>query len=104
MSTSMVSTVLEIEREAEAVLAKAEQEAVSALDAAKKQIEDASRSHAESIRKEIAGLEEKAAADRAKKVKELTASGDAALSAVKNISDAAFDKGVQHIVQALSGK
>lgn len=104
MSTSMVSTVLEIEREAEAILNKAEGDAATALAQAKSQREEAGKSYADGIKREIAGIEEKAAADRAKRVQELTASGETALAAVRNISDDAFNKGVQYIMDALAKK
>lgn len=104
MSISMVSTVLEIEREAEAVLEKARREVEKAVADAKTARDDATRAHEEGIRREIADLETKAAAERAVKVRELTAAGDSALSAVRGISEAAFDSGVQHVMKALSGK
>lgn len=104
MSTSMVSTVLEIEREAEAVLAKAAQDAEKILADAKARREDAAKNHADSVAREVANLESLAQADRAAKVRELTASGDSALSAVRNISDAAFAGGVQYILKALAAK
>lgn len=104
MSTSMVSTVLEIEREAEAILNKAEGDAAAALTQAKSQREEAAKFYADGIKKEIAGIEEKAAADRALRVQELTTSGEKALAAVRNISDEAFNKGVQYIMDALAKK
>lgn len=104
MSNSMVSTVLEIEREAEAILVKAEQDAEKLLSEARTQRESASRAAEDTVKKEIAELETKAAAERAKKVKELSATGEAALSAVRNISDAAFDGGVRFVMKALANK
>lgn len=104
MSTSMVATVLEIEREAEAVLTTARHDAEKIAAEAKTQRELTTKTTEEAIRQEIADLETKAAADREKKVRELNASGDAALSAVRNISDAAFDAGVQYVLKALTGK
>lgn len=104
MATSMVSTVLEIEREAEALLTNAGQEVNKLIADAKSQREAASRVNEDAVKKEIADLEAAAAADRGKKVKELTVTGEAALAAVKNISDAAFDKGVQYILKALAEK
>ena len=104
MSTSMVSTVLDIEREAEAVLVKAEQEAVEILAAAKRQREENSQTTADTTKTQIERIDEKAGLERAAKVKELSASGEAALSAVRNISDAAFDAGVKYVMDALSGK
>ncbi len=104
MSTSMVSTVLEIEREAEAVLKQAEQEAEKILAKANQQRDETAKATAEAYKKEIADLEAKAAVERGKKVKELAAAGEAALSAVRNVSDAAFDSGVQYIMKALASK
>lgn len=104
MSTSLVSTVLEIEREAEAILHKAGQEAERIVADSRVQRETACKAHSDAIAKQIAEIEAAAAADRARKVKELAASGEAALSAVRNISDAAFSGGVQHIMNALAGK
>lgn len=103
MSTSMVSTVLDIEREAEAVLVHAAREAENVLTEAKKRCAEASASSEERLKNEVAALEEKAAAERAQKVRELTAGGDAALSAVRNISEAAFDGGVHYIMKTLTG-
>ena len=104
MSTSMISTVLEIEGEAEAILLKADQDAAQAVAEAKEQRETAKKTYEERIRKEIADLETAAAAERAKKIKELSATGEAALSAVRNISDAAFSGGVQHVLKVLAEK
>ncbi len=104
MSTSMVSTVLEIERDAEAILKQAEQEAEKILAKATLQRDEAGKAAADACKKEVADLEARAATDRAKKVKELAASGESALSAVRNVSDAAFDSGVQHIMKALASK
>lgn len=102
--SSMISTVLEIEREAEALLVKAEEDAKLALADAQTRRETDGKAYFESVKREVAQLEEKAAAERDKKVKELAAKGESALSAVRNISDAAFDNGVQYIMKALAGK
>ena len=104
MSTSMVATVLEIEREAEAILAKAEQDAEKVVADAKVKRETASKSFEDGVRKGLTDLEAKAAAERAKKVKELAATGEVALSAVRNISDAAFGGGVRYVMKALTGE
>jgi Vacuolar (H+)-ATPase G subunit. len=104
MTSSLVSTVLEIEREAEAILTKAAEDAAKALADAKARRETDGKAYFDTIKSELKQFEEKAASERDKKVKELTASGDAALSAVRNISDAAFDNGVQYVMRALSGK
>ncbi|MCC8189784.1 MAG: hypothetical protein LIP77_03980 [Planctomycetes bacterium] len=104
MSTTLVTTVLEIEREAEAILAAAERDAAKLLTDASDRRQAAAKAHADNVKKEIADIEARAAADRERKVRELTASGEAALSAVKNVSDAAFDGGVQYLLKALAGK
>lgn len=104
MSTSMVSTVLEIEREAEAILTNATQEVNRVMAEAKSQREANTRASEDLIRKEVADLEAAAASDRAKKVKELTAAGEKAMAVVKNISDAAYEAGVQYIMKALAEK
>lgn len=104
MSTSMISTVLEIEREAENVLGKADQDIAKLLAEAKDKRDAVTKEYEEKIRKEIAAFETKALAERAAKVKELAAKGDTALAAVKNISTAAFDSGVQKMLSALAGK
>lgn len=104
MSNSMISTVLEIEREAEAVLRKAEQDAEKIIEDAKAQREQASKAVEATAKKDIAEFETFAINEREKKVKELIATGDAALAAVKNISDAAFNSGVQFVMKALAGK
>lgn len=104
MSTSMVTTVLEIEREAEDIIATAKNEAAKLLEGAKAKCTaeaDEIRSKAEN---EVKALEAQAAEDRSLKVKELTAVGEANLSKVRSVSDAAFDKGVQTIMAALAGK
>ncbi len=103
MSTSLVQTVLEIEREADAILAKAAQDAEKIISDAKAELETASRSSLDAAQKEIATLEERTAADKAKKIKELQDAGEQALSAVKNIADDTFDKGVTYIMNALKG-
>lgn len=104
MSTSMVSTVLEIEREAEAIISAAKKDAEK-LDAdACEQRDGIGREIMEKARKEVAELEAKAAEERQIKSAELTASGEAALCAVKNVSSAAFDSGVQHVLKALTEK
>ena len=104
MSTSMISSVLDIEREAESMLEQAASEAKKLAADAKNKREDLTRSFEEGTKKEIVDLEAKAKALREEKVRELTATGDKALSVVKNVSDAAFDAGVQHILKALGGK
>ncbi|MCL2001188.1 MAG: hypothetical protein FWG74_07115 [Planctomycetes bacterium] len=104
MSTSMVSTVLEIERDAEAILKQSEQEAEKILAKAEQEREEAGKAASDACKKEIAALEAEAMAERANKVLELTAAGESALSAVKNVSPAAFDGGVQYIMKALTSK
>ncbi len=104
MSNSMVSTVLEIEREAEGILTKARQDAASLIADAKTRRAAATKAAEEKSKKEIADLEAKAAVEREKKVRELTATGDAALAAIRNVSDAAFNSGVGHVMKALAGK
>ncbi len=101
MSSSMIHSVLEIEREAGAVLAKAEADAGQLLADAGARRETDGRAHAEAVARDVKQLEENAAAERDAKVRELTAGGEAALSVVRNISDAAFDNGVQHIMKTL---
>lgn len=104
MSNSMISTVLEIEGEAEAVLANAKQEAEKIVADAKRQLEENRKTIGDAAKREIADLEAVAANDRDKKVKELSATGESALSAVKHISDAAYNSGVTHVINALYGK
>lgn len=104
MSTSMVSTVLGIEREAEKIVKEAESNAVTLVADAKARAHKASEAAKQATASEVAKLEAQAAEDRAKKVQELTASGKASLAMVKNVTDAAFDKGVSLIMQALAGK
>lgn len=104
MSSSLVSTVLDIEREAEAVLSKAENEARKVVEDAKaKRVADG-KAYFEDVAREVAQLEEKADAERKKKVGELAAAGEAALSAVRNVSESAFDSGVECIMKALTEK
>lgn len=103
MSTSMVTTVLDIEREAEALLTQARQEADAAIAEAEKTRAETAKAAEEAVRQEISRVEAAAREERDKKSRELTAAGDAALSAVRNISDAAFDGGVRHIMNLLSG-
>ncbi len=69
MST-MVSTVLQIEREAEAQLENARAEADTILADAKIRRERDAQAAADAIRREIADLEKDAAADRAKEGRE----------------------------------
>lgn len=58
----------------------------------------------EGVERVITDLETKAVEEKSRKVKELTAAGDAALSTVRNISDAAFDGGVKYLMKALAGE
>lgn len=102
MSNSMVSTVLQIEREAEAKLEKARKDADTIVADAKIQRDNAAKSYDEDIKKEIAALTERAAAERAKKAAEVRAAGDAALAKVSNISDAAFGNAVQSLLAKMS--
>lgn len=102
MTTSMISTVLEIEREAEELLAKAKLDAERIIKDAKAKREDASKAFAERIGREVADIEARAADEKAKKVRELTAAGEAALAVVRNVSDAAYDGGVRHLMKALT--
>lgn len=104
MSSSMIQSVLEIEREAEAVLSKAEADAREMLADAGTRREAAGRAHADAVARDVRRLEEQAAAERDAKVRELTAGGEAALSAVNNISDAAFDNGVQYLMKTLKAR
>lgn len=104
MSTSMISTVLEIEREAEAILDQAGKEAEKIIVDAKARREAAAKAAEDASKKEIAELEAKTAVERQKKIRELTAMGESALSAVKNVSPAAFDGGVRFVMDALAGK
>lgn len=104
MSNSMISTVLEIEGEAEAVLAEAKKDAEKVVADAKRQLEESRQAIGDAAKREIADLEAVAANEREKKVKELSATGESALSAVKHISDAAFASGVTYIMNALYGK
>lgn len=102
--SSMVSTVLDIERQAEDLIRKAAGDAKQVLEDAAKQRDAAAAEAAEKLKKELVDIEANAKSERERKVKELTASGEAALSAVKNVSDNAFDAGVQHVMKALSGE
>ncbi len=101
MST-MVSSILQIEREAEAQLEDARATAEKILADAEVERESAAKSSGEAIRREIADLEQRARAESAKKIEQVNAVGRAALEKVQNISDAAFDKGVQTIFDALA--
>ncbi len=103
MST-MVSTVLQIEREAEAQLENARKEAGKILADAKIRREADAKASEDAIRAEIAALEQKAGAERAKKIEQVNAVGNAALEKVRNISEDAFDAGVRSIMGALAGK
>ncbi len=103
MST-MVSTVLQIEREAEAQLESARAQAEKIIAEAKIQRDLDAKTSEDAIRREIADLEQKAGAERAKRIEQVNATGRAALEKVQNISDAAFDKGVQGLFGALAGK
>ncbi len=104
MSTSMVSTVLEIEREAERILTQAGQDKDRLLAEAKEQRAAATRGIEDAVMAQVADLERADNHDRDAKGKELVATGEAALSAVKNISPAAYEAGVGHILKALAGK
>lgn len=101
--SSMVSTVLEIEREADALLKKAADDALQTVAEARKQREAATDAAAGKLRTALQEIETKAKADREKKLLELTSAGEDALFAVRNVHDDAFDAGVQHIMKALAG-
>jgi F0F1-type ATP synthase membrane subunit b/b' len=100
----MVSTVLQIEREAEARLEDARAKAETILADAKIRRAAEAKSSEDAIRAEIADLEKSAGVERAKKIEQVNAAGNAALEKVRNISPAAFDKGVQSVLDALAGK
>lgn len=100
MST-MVSTVLHIEREAEAQLSNARATAETILADAKSERENAARTSADAIRAEIAELERKADDARAQKAAQANAAGQTALDKVRNVSPAAYDRAVQSMVGAL---
>ncbi len=104
MATSMVSTVLGIEREAEEIIEKAKQDSAALVEDARKKSEDAAVAALAAAQGEIKKLEAQAVEDRTKKIQELTASGKAALSKVKSISDSAFEKGVKLVMNMLSEK
>lgn len=104
MSTSMVATVMEIEREAEAIVKKAASDAAALLDAAKTKSQAAAADAERAAAAEVKRLEVQAGEERAKKVEELAAAGKAALAMVTNVSDAAFDKGVELVMKALGGE
>lgn len=104
MSTSMVSTVLEIEREAEEILKAAEKDAAKIVADAKAKCVADSESAKAQLAGEVRRLEAQAAEEREMKVKELSAAGEASLSTLRSISDSAFDKGVRTILGALLGK
>lgn len=104
MSTSLVSTVLGIEREAEGIIEKAQQDADALVRDAKAKCEAGAETSRQAVEREVKRLEAVAVEERAKKIQELTASGEASLSTVKNISDAAYKKGVKLILEALTGK
>ncbi len=102
MSTSLITTILKIESEAEALLAKAGQEAEEVVAKARKQAKTASEAAAESVKAEIAQMEKKASEDKARKLQDLAAGGAAALADITSISEATYQKGVDHIMQALN--
>ncbi|MDR0362356.1 MAG: hypothetical protein LBJ46_06700 [Planctomycetota bacterium] len=104
MATSLVKTVLEIEREAEQVLAAAKRDAEKYVADAKEQAESDAKAAEAVAAEEVRRIEAAAVEDRTKKAKELTASGDAALGVVKNVSQAAYDAGVKFVMNKLAGK
>lgn len=104
MSKSMISTVLEVEREAEEILAKAREQASAISSGAEAKRAAASKASQEACQATIADMEQKAAAERSKKARELTATGDAALAAVKNVSEAAYESGVRFVMNQLTDK
>ena len=104
MATSLVSTVLGIEREAEGIIEKAQQDADALIRQAKAKCEAEAEVSRQASEREVKNLEALAGEERAKKARELTASGEASLSTVKGISNAAYKKGVDLILKALAGK
>lgn len=102
MSTTMVSAVLEIEREAEGVISAAKLEAEKLVADAVARRDATSGEILGKARREVADLEAKAMAEREAKTRELASAGAAALAAVKNVSEAAYDDGVRHVLKALT--
>lgn len=102
MPNSVVTAVLDMEREAEAILKKAGADVERVLADAKAKREAAAKESEDKVKREVARIEAEALRLRESKSKELAAKGESALAAVRNISDAAFDGGVRHILDALS--
>ena len=104
MPNPMIAAVVEIEREAEQVIARAGAEADQILAAAREERQKASAAAREAVAREIAGLEAEAGRKRQVMAGELTASGATDLARIKNISSQAFDDGVGFILAALAGQ
>ncbi|MDR1612239.1 MAG: hypothetical protein LBT97_05575 [Planctomycetota bacterium] len=104
MPPSLVTTVLDIEREAEVIQADARLRAEKLVADAKEKAAAAWRTSEAAAAEQVNRIEGEAAEVRDKKIKELTASGDAALEVLKNVSKAAYDSGVALVMNALAGK
>jgi F0F1-type ATP synthase membrane subunit b/b' len=98
----MITTVLEIEREAETLLSEAENEARKIVSDAREARERASKAAREAIIRQIADLEVAAARQREAAGKELAVAGESALARIRNLPPAAIDRGVDFILGALA--
>ena len=104
MATSLVSTVLGIELEAEEIIAGMKVKAAACIEQAKADSEAAVAASNNVLAAEVKKLEAVAASERAAKERELTAVGEASLALVNNISDAARNNAVKLLVKSLTGK
>ena len=104
MATSLVSKVLEIELEAENIIAEMRVAAVSRVEQAGKQCEAEVASSQKALANEVKKLEAAADGERASKAQELAAVGEASLAVVNDISEATYKKAVKMLLHALTGK
>ena len=104
MATSLVSTVLGIELEAEEIIASVSAKAASRIEQAKVDSEAAVGASRQALANEVKKLEAAAVVERDAKSRELTAVGEASLSLVNDISDATCKKAVTLLVKAMTGK
>jgi vacuolar-type H+-ATPase subunit H len=104
MPNSMITTVLEIEQEAESILSLAEKEAAKIVADAREDRERAAKEAKESVSRQISTLEADVLKNRESIIRDLTATGETALAVVKNVPIAAVNEGVEYILSSLVGR
>ena len=98
---AVVSSVVEIERQAESMLMKAAEEAKRIVGEASEKLESARRQSEGETIAQIKKLEAEALLVREKLVEDINTKGKKDLEAVATLSNAVFDKGVLYLIGEL---